>query len=99
MIETVHLLNEDIPRPLLEGVTPADVHSGLQISKKEEIQKYYEEEQKKRNTKPWRRKYWDVLKVGLGLNVMTPKELLTKLSFFFPRPLRRIAKLNQEGVG
>lgn len=97
--ETARQLNEVIPRPCLGGVTPADVHFGRQASKKEHNKKYLEEEKNKQNTQPWTRSYWDVLKAGLDLKVMTAKEVLTKLSFFSLRPLRRIAKLNMEGVG
>jgi hypothetical protein len=50
----------------------------------------------KRHTEPWKRGHGDVLKTGLGLKVVTPNELLTKLPFFFLKPLRRIAKLERE---
>jgi transposase InsO family protein len=97
--ETNRLLNEEVPRPSLDGVTPADVHNGRRLSKIEANRKYYEKERKKPTDSPWSRGYWDVLKAGLRLNEMTAKEVMTKLAFFLPKPLRRIANLNREGVG
>jgi transposase InsO family protein len=97
--ETVGLLNYVVPRPSLGGVTPADVHSNEHLTKMEANKKYYEKARKGQANIPWSRGYWDVLKAGLELKKMTAKELLTKLAFFLPKPLRRIAKLNIEGVG
>ncbi len=97
--ETKRLLNEEVPRPSLNGVTPADVHNDRHFAKIEANRKYYEKERKKPTDSPWSRGYWDVLKAGLRLNEMTAKEVMTKLVFFLPKPLRRIANLNREGVG
>ncbi len=97
--KTKSLLNEEIPRPSLNGVTPADVHRGGHLSKIVANRKYYERERKKPTDSPWSRDYWDVLKAGLGLKEMTAKEVMTKLAFFLPKPLRRIANLNRDGVG
>jgi len=46
-----------------------------------------------------KRNYWDVLKEVMGLKQLSALELMTKFCFFCPRPLRRIAKLELEGVG
>jgi len=97
--ETAHLLNNVVPRPSLGGVTPADVHCGVHLTKRQANQKYYEKARKIQADVPWSRGYWDVLKAGLELKKMTVSELLTKLAFFMPKPLRRIAKLNMQGVG
>ncbi len=97
--ETLRLLNHVVPRPSLGGVTPADVHAGEHLTKMEANKKYYEKARKSQADIPWSRGYWDVLKAGLKLKKMTAKELLTKLAFYLPKPLRRIAKLNMEGVG
>jgi transposase InsO family protein len=97
--ETTKLLNEVVPRPTLGGVTPADVHFSRHIAKKEENRKYYEIERKRKNDAPWSRKYWDILKAGIESTKMTAKELIIKLAFYVQKPLRRIAKLNKEGVG
>lgn len=97
--ETKQLLNEVVPRPSLGGVTPADVHYGASSAKIEANRKYYEKERKRPADTQWSRGYWQVLKTGLDAKAMTAKELITKLAFFLPKPLRRIAKLNMEGVG
>jgi hypothetical protein len=40
-----------------------------------------------------------VIKDGVQAELMSTRELLTKLAFFEMRPLRRVAKLNQEVWG
>jgi transposase InsO family protein len=97
--ETVKLLNEAIPRPCLGGVTPADVHHGRKEVKQREIREYREKEEARRDIPPWQRNYWEVLKSGLGMEDMSSGELLTKLAFFYRKPLRRIAQRNRESVG
>jgi len=94
--ETFVLMNESIPRPCLGGVTPADVHSGTHELRRQEIHAYREKESSRRDVPPWTRSYWEVLKSGLNVQQMTNGELLTKLAFFCPRPLRRIAQRNRE---
>jgi len=94
--ETVRLMNEGIPRPSLGGVTPADVHNGNQEAKRREIQAYRRREFSRRDVPPWTRSYWEVLKSAVNAGQMTPGELLTKLAFFCPMPLRRIARRNRE---
>lgn len=97
--ETTHLLNEVVPRPALGGVTPADVHHGKDQAKKTANRSYYEKARKEQTAAPWSRGYWDVLKANLKATSMSGKEVLTKLSFFLPKPLKRIANLNTGGVG
>lgn len=99
LAETVTLLNNHIPRPQLEGVTPADVHFGRKAVKLKQIRQYRREEEARRDVAPWKRNYWEVLKSGLGLEEMSDGELLTKAAFFWRRPLRRIAQRNRESVG
>lgn len=94
--ETMRILNEEIPRPSLGGVTPSDVHSGRREAKRDEIRVYRENESSCRDVPPWTRNYWDILKSGLNLEQMTNAEVMTKLAFFCARPLRRIAQMNQE---
>jgi len=96
--ETVRLMNEEIPRPSLGGVTPADVHNGNQEAKRQEIQAYRARESSRRDVPPWTRSYWQVLKSAVNVGQMSSGELLTKLAFFCPRPLRRIARRNREFV-
>jgi len=97
--ETVRLMNEEIPRPSLGGVTPADVHNGKREAKRQEIRAYRERESSRCDVPPWIRSYWEVLKSAVNVEQMTARELLTKLAFFCRRPLRRIARQNLEYVG
>ena len=97
--ETVHLSNFQVPRPALGGVTPADVHLGLQEQRQKEIEQYREEQVVKKTSKPLSRPIWDVIKQGVQAELMSTKEVVTKLAFFGMRPLRRIAKINQEVWG
>ena len=98
VMETVRLLNQVIPKPSLNGVTPGDVHQGVSTAKVEDNRQYREHEQQ-RETPPWKRNYWDVLKGAMGLENMTGFEVMTKFCFFCRRPLRKIANLELEGVG
>jgi transposase InsO family protein len=97
--ETIRLMNEEIPRPSLGGVTPADVHSGRREVKCQEIEVYREQESSRRDVPPWTRSYWEVLKSAVNVAQMTSAELLTKLAFFCSSPLRRIARRNREWAG
>ena len=99
MGETIRLMNEEIPRPSLDGVTPADVHFGRQEARRQQVEKYRKIESIRRDVQPWTRKYWDVLKSAVDAAQMTSGELLTKLAFFCSSPLRRIARRNRECPG
>lgn len=96
---TASLLNEAISRPSLGGVTPADVHYGRKEAKQTEIAQYQRTEESRRGIPPWKRSYWQILSSGLQADRMSNGELLTKLAFFYRRPLRRIARRNRECVG
>jgi transposase InsO family protein len=95
--ETFQILNEQMPRPFLGGVTPADVHVGRAASVKERIRRRTAVASSE-EVPPWRRTFWEVLQGGVKAWEMSTRELQTKLAFFGLRPLRRIAALNQEGV-
>lgn len=97
--ETVAIINEALPRPALGGVTPADVQYGRREEVKAELQSYREQEESRRDVPPWTRSLWEIVKSGLGLDKMADGELLTKLAFFYRKPLRRIAQRHQESVG
>jgi transposase InsO family protein len=97
--ECVHLLNEVIPRPALGGVTPADVQHGRKSQRTKEIYQYRQDQEARETPPTLSRPFWDVLKGGVKANVMSTKELLTKLAFFGMRPLRQVAKLNREVWG
>ena len=97
--ETARLLNEVIPKPSLNGVTPDDLHKGVSSAKIEANRQYLEHEHEKEKEEPWKRNYWDVLKEAMGLKQMTALEVMTKFCFFLPRPLRRITNFGLEAVG
>jgi transposase InsO family protein len=94
--ETVRLMNEEIPRPALGGVTPADVHHGNGEARRQRIQAYRVRESSRAEIPPWTRSYWEVLKSAVNAEQMSRGELLTKLAFFCRRPLRIIARRNRE---
>ncbi len=96
---TVRLLNEVIPRPALGGVTPADVQLGEKDRRRQEIERYRQQELAKPEPPPLSRPIWEVVKQGVKAETMSTKELLTKLAFFGMRPLRRVAQLNREVWG
>ena len=93
--ESARLSNEEIPRPSLGGVTPADVHHGLGPAKMQANWEYREQDKDKEkpDPPPWTRSYWEVVKEAMGLERRTGLEMLIKFCFFWPRPLRKIAKL------
>jgi transposase InsO family protein len=99
LAETFHVLNEDMPRPFLGGITPADVHFGRQQAVKTRLEETVEVARRQTKVPPWKRKYWEVLNNAARVFEMSTRELQTKLAFFGRRPLRRIAKLNLECVG
>lgn len=99
MEETMDLLNWSIPRPALGGVTPGDVQMGRQEARKADLERYRKSEVAKGEPPPLTRPYWDILKDTVKADVMNTKELLTRMAFFFKRPLRRIAQLNREVWG
>ena len=99
MEETVWLINWEIPRPSHDGVTPGDVQYGRKAERIAVINQYKETELAKDDPPPHTRPHWDILKGGVKAGQMDTKELLTKMAFFFYRPLRRIAKLNLEVWG
>lgn len=99
MEETVQLINWEIPRPSHGGVTPGDVQCGRKAERIAAIKQYKEKELMKDDPPPHTRPHWEILKDGVKAGRMSTKELLTKMAFFFSRPLRRIAKLNLEVWG
>jgi len=88
-------LNEDIPKPSLAGVTPADVHRGIGPTKIKANRQYlqHEHEQERPDAEPWKRPYWEVVKEAMNLKDRSGLEMLTKFCFFVRRPLRTITKL------
>ena len=88
------ILNERMPRPYLNGVTPSDVQHGLDQSQADRVAAYVSKAQGV-EVPAWTRGYWDVVKGGSQVKEMSTAELRTKLAFHGRSPLRRIAKLNR----
>jgi transposase InsO family protein len=97
--QTAYIINHDIPRPCLQGVSPADVIEGRRHTTIEANQDYVRAEQEKPDPPPWKKGYWERVKEAMDLKERTKLELLTKFSFFCRRPLRTITRLGREGVG
>ncbi len=98
--EAIRRLNEEIPRPVLKGITPADVLKGIAREKIETNRKYLEmEQQKKEVIEPWSRNDWGMVKKHLSKGTVSNLELMTKFCFFLKRPLRKLAKLGYEVLG
>jgi len=96
---TAKRLNHEIPRPALKGVTPADVHNRIAKYKILANCKYIEQERKRKNIPPWKKNYWNMVKDTLDLKNLTKLEVMTKFLFFCLKPLRKISKIQSEGVG
>lgn len=100
IIETMRRLNEEIPRPSLNGVTAGDVLRGVDKERREINRKYLEMEQgKKEVIEPWDRKDWGMIKEHLFKRTISNLELMTKFCFFLKRPLRKLANLECEVLG
>ena len=67
--ECVRLLNGGIPRPFLGGVTPADVHGGMQVQRQNIIEQYRQEQEAKGMPPPLSRSLWDVIKDGVKVRI------------------------------
>jgi len=97
--QTAYIMNHMIPRPCLQGVSPADVIEARCHETMEANRDYVRAEQEKPDPPPWKKSYWQVVKEAMDLKERTKLELLTKFSFFCRRPLRTITRLGREGVG
>lgn len=98
--ETIRRMNEEIPRPGLQGVTADDVRKGISEERREINRKYLEKElEKKEVSKPWDKKDWRIIKNHLFKEDCSNLELMTKFCFFLKRPLRKLAKLELEVLG
>jgi transposase InsO family protein len=97
--ETVVIMNTEIPRPHLKGVTPHDVHSGSHLDKIEKNWLYCEKEKEQKHELIPKERFWDVIKEAIGFSSINDMELMTKFLFFGKRPLRKLSKLVREGVG
>lgn len=88
-------LNHLIPRPCLGGVTPADLHNGTALKKKQENQQWCNEEKARaaKNAKPWEMTIWNLVRSVLFQKQLSHLQILTMFCFFLKRPLRKLANL------
>ena len=100
IVETIHRMNQEIPRPSLKGVTPGDVKEGIAGERMEINRQYVEQEiDKKEVIKPWNSNDWELIKQSLLKGNINNLELMTKFCFFLKRPLRKLAELKWELLG
>ncbi len=97
--ESIKRLNHEIPRPCLKGITPNDVQNGVAKQKIERNRKYFEQEQQRKEVKPWTKSTWDLVKDILFEKALSDLELMTKFCFFLKRPLRKLPNLSLEVLG
>lgn len=102
MNETMRRMNEEIARPRLKGVTPADILKGIDKERIEINRTYLEmekEQKKKEVIKPWDSKDWGLVKKHLFEGTISNLELMTKFCFFLKQPLRKLTKLEWNVLG
>ncbi len=97
--QTIEDLNCKIPRPVLNGVAPADVHDGTARDKRKEILAYKQREQNSSPRKPLDVPLWKAVKNTLVGIEMDNRNLLITHRLLHKKPLRRVAKMMREGVG
>jgi len=100
MDETCKKMNEEIPRPCLNGVTPIDVLNGIANQRIEKNMIYLETElARKEVMEPWNKKDWEIVKTHLRKRIRSNLELMTKFCFFLKRPFPKIEKLDWKVLG
>ena len=97
--ETTTRMNNEIPRPSLNGVTASDEWEGVADKRREMNRIYLEQEREREVSGPWNRDDWKIIAQSLFGDKMDDLELLTKFCFFLKRPLRKIVKLIPEVLG
>jgi transposase InsO family protein len=88
--ETVHRLNEEIPRPCLGGVTPQDIVSGVACQKIQAREHYLEQEQQRKDIPAWTKTRWKLAHESLKSAELTSYELVIKFCFFLKRSLQKV---------
>lgn len=94
--EAVDVLNSEIPRPVLGGVTPDDVHSNIDKQRKKCNEQYLKKEQMKEKVERWSKSKWQLAKDVIAFKGLSNKQMLIKHYYFQKNPLRRISKLPAE---
>lgn len=91
--DSIAILNEEIPRPALGGVTPHDIYAGCAEQKRKLNHDYLMKQQIKEKVNGWSKSKYDLVNEVLNKKNLSKKELLIKHYFFQKRPLRRISKI------
>jgi transposase InsO family protein len=91
--QSIAILNNEIPRPSLAGVTPHDVYTGGAEQKRKLNNEYLMKQQIKEKVNRWSKSKYDLVKAVLSNKNLSTKELLIKHYFFQKKPLRRISKI------
>jgi transposase InsO family protein len=97
--ETSHIMNCILPRPVLGGVTPNDVHEDIFLEKIQANTEYCLKEDERKENLINRKDFWKVVKNAIALKNVDDFKLLTKFNFFCKKPLRCMTKLGREVVG
>jgi len=94
--ESVAVLNSEIPRPVLGGVTPDDVHHKIDKRNRKYNDEYIKKEQMKEKVARWSKSKWELAKDVIAFKGLSNKQMLIKHYYFQKNPLRRISKLPAE---
>lgn len=94
--ETADVLNGEIPRPVLGGVTPDDLHDNLGKQRRKYNDEYTKKEQMKEKVDRWSKSKWELAKDVLAFKKFSNKQMLIKHYFFQNDPLRRINRIAAE---
>ncbi|HDP99542.1 MAG TPA: transposase [bacterium] len=94
--ETVNVLNGEIPRPVLGGVTPDDIHDSIDKQRRKYNDEYTKKEQMKEKVESWSKSKWELAQDVLAFKELSNKQILIKHYFFQSDPLRRINNISAE---
>lgn len=94
--EAVDVLNSEIPRSVLGGVTPDDVHHKIDNRSRKYNDEYIKKEQMKEKVERWSKSKWELAKDVIAFKGLSNKQMLIKHYYFQKNPLRRISKLPAE---
>lgn len=94
--KTVDVLNGEIPRPVLGGVTPDDIHENIGKQRIKYNDEYVKKEQMKKKVERWSKSKWELAKDVIAFKELSNKQMLIKHYFFQDNPLQRINKISVE---
>jgi transposase InsO family protein len=94
--EAVDVLNSEIPRPVLGGVTPDDVQYKIDKRSRKYNDEYIKKEQMKEKVERWSKSKWELAKDVIAFKGLSNKQMLIKHYYSQKNPLRRISKITAE---